>query len=413
MLDLSSVGRDEHLLGVFAVMLGAGLVASRLAARLRVPDLVAFLVLGALLGPHAAGVLDVPAGSPVESIALTFGASYILFEGGLDVRLPLLREIGFTVGMLATVGVLITAGAVAGAGHLFLGMTWFQALLLGSCVAATDPAALIPLFKQIRIRERVAQTVICEAAFNDAVSAVLTFALLAAATGGGAISGMTVATQFALQAGIGLLVGALLGFGAALAVGHSRYGFLRAHATLVMLFTVMAAYAGAGLLGGSGFMAVFVAGIVVGNRESFGFQLSENAARHLHEYTETTSLVLRMLMFMLVGAKLDFGPLAGQWLGAAACIACLIVVARPLAVLACALPDRKVKWSAREILFMCWTRETGVIPAALAGMLLTSGIAGAQEIAAVIFGAIVVTLVLQGGTTRWVARGLGLHHPGA
>lgn len=410
MADLSALAGAEHFLAGLAAVLAAGLLAHWLAAKLKLPDLVLFLCLGALLGPHAAGLLDVPSGSLLEVGLLCFGASYILFEGGLDARLSQLREIGVTVGLLATLGVLITAALVAATAHFSLGMPWLQAALLGSCISATDPAALIPLFKQIRVRQRLAQAVICEAAFNDAVSAVLAFALLGGAGAGAALSAQGVVGDFFLQAGLGLMVGLLLGLLAGVVVGHDRWGFLRAHTALAMLVTVIAAYAAASLVHGSGFMAVFVAGMVIGNRDLLGLRLSEHEARHLHEYTETTSLVLRMLLFMLVGAKLDFAAMAAHWAGTLACVACLVLVARPLAVLACALPDRRARWSGREILFMCWTRETGVIPAVLAGLLLAGGLEGAGQIAAVIFSAVLVTLVVQGGTTRWVAKLLGVAH---
>lgn len=408
MLDLTPIARAEHILGIVAGMLLVGLFASWLARRLHLPDLILFLVAGLLLGPHAGGLLQLPPDSVLEPLILGLGASYILFEGGMDVRLGLLRDIGVTVTLLATLGVLITAAVVAVTAHAALGMDWMLAALLGASIAATDPAALIPMFTQIHISERLTQAVICEAAFNDAVSAVLTFALLGAVAGGTGFSPGGVALGFATQAGLGVLVGAGVGMLAAIVVGHARYGFLRAYAPLVMLVTVIGAYVGADRLHGSGFMAVFIAGVVVGNRETFGLQFGEDQARRLDEYVDSTSLIMRMVVFMLVGAKIDPAALQDQWSGTLACIAALVLVARPLAVLACALPDRRARWSWHEVLFMFWTRETGVIPAALAGMLLTSGLPDAPRIAAVIFAAILVTILLQGSTTRWLAGRLGL-----
>ncbi|HEV2320917.1 MAG TPA: sodium:proton antiporter [Gammaproteobacteria bacterium] len=411
MTDLASVLNAQHLLLLMAVLLATGVVCSWVARKLHLPDLVLYLLAGMLLGPHGAGFFTVPVDSTLEQLMLAFGASYILFEGGTGVRFEVFRQIWLTVTLIATLGVLISAAVVCVAAHYALSLPWLAALLLGAVVAATDPAALIPLFRQISVRERLAQMVICEAAFNDAVSAVLAFALVGAAGAGGLDLGVA-AESFALQAGVGLLAGVALGFAAAFLMGHGRYGFLRDYAPLVTLITVIGAYLGADRLGASGFMAVFVAGMILGNRHSFGFTLAPGENRRLHEYADTTAMILRMIVFMLLGAQIDLQAMGGEFWGAAACVLALMLVARPLTVLSCALPDRRVRWSGRELLFMCWTRETGVIPGALAGMLLARGVGHAEQIAGVTFLAIVVTLLLQGGTSRWVATRLGVLEPG-
>lgn len=405
MSEFSSVLHAKHLLELLAELLATGVVCSWLAGKLRLPDLVLCLVAGILLGPHVSGLVTAPADSTLVQLVLSFGASYILFDGGTGVRLDVLRHIWITVTVISTLGVIITAAVVCAAAHLFLGMPWLTALLLGAVVAATDPAALIPMFKQIRVRERLAQMVICEAAFNDAVSAVLTFALVSATTDLNLISALD---SFVMQAGVGLLIGVLLGFAAAFLMGHERYGFLRGHGSLLTLITVIGAYLSADDFGASGFMAVFVAGIILGNRHSFGFTLSTNEDRRLHEYADTTALIMRVVIFILLGAQMNLPLIAHELWGTLGCIVIFMLLARPLTVLVCALPDRRTRWSPRELLFMCWTRETGVIPGALAGMLLARGVAQADRIAAVVFAAVLVTLLVQGSSTRWLARRLGV-----
>jgi potassium/hydrogen antiporter len=408
MQDISSVLIAKHVLLTVAILLGAGAVSSWLAHRLRFPDLVLYLLAGILLGPQVSGYMSVPADSVLAQIALSFGASYILFDGGTGVRLEVLRRIWITVSAISTLGVLITAALVCLTAHLFLAMPWAMASLLGAVVSATDPAALIPMFKQIHVRERLAQMIICEAAFNDAVSAVLTFVLVGA---GGVAADFHLSGalgSFATQAGLGILVGALLGFAAAFLMGHGRYGFLRDYAPLLTLITVIGAYHSADNFGASGYMAVFVAGVILGNRHSFGFTLSSDEDKRLHDYADTTALILRMVIFILLGSQIDLHLIGRDLWGTVGCVAVFVLVARPLAVIACALPDRRVRWTAREILFMCWTRETGVIPGALVGMLMARGVAGSDRIAAVVFAAILVTLLVQGGSTRWLARRLGL-----
>lgn len=412
MHDLASGPDVRHILLLIASLLAIGAVLGWLARKLHLPDLVLYLVAGVLLGPGMTGLVAVPVDSTLGQLILTFGASYILFDGGTGVRLGLLRDIWITVAAISTVGVLITAALVCIAAHLFLGMPWQVALLLGTVIAATDPAALIPIFKQIRVRERLAQAVICEAAFNDAISAVLTFALVGAALGAADFRLSSVLGSFALQAGIGFLIGGALGLAAAFLMGHGRYGFLRQYAPLLTLITVIGAYFSADGFGASGFMAVFVAGVILGNRQVFGFTLAPGEDRRLHEYADTTSLILRMMIFMLLGTQMDLRSIGPDSWGIAGCIAVFMLLARPLTVLVCALPDRRARWSLRELLFMCWTRETGVIPGALAGMLLARGVAQADRIAAVVFVAVLVTLLVQGSSTRWLARRLDLLEPG-
>jgi cell volume regulation protein A len=217
--------------------------------------------------------------------------------------------------------------------------------------------------------------------------------------------------EFSVQAGAGILTGALLGFAAAFLMGHGRYGILRSFAPVLALVTVIGAYLSADDFGASGFMAVFVAGLILGNRSLLGFTLSSEEDRRLHEYSDTTAVMLRMVIFMFLGTQVDFGIIGQDAWGAAAVSAVLVLVARPLAVLICAWPDRRARWSARELLLLCWVRETGIIPGALAGLLLAQGAPQAEHIAAAVFLAILVTLLLQGSTTGWLARRLGLLEP--
>jgi cell volume regulation protein A len=122
----------------------------------------------------------------------------------------------------------------------------------------------------------------------------------------------------------------------------------------------------------------------------------------------TTAFIMRLFIFILLGAQVDFALMAQFWSGGVIVVGVLMLVARPLAVFACALPDRRARWSLKEMLFMCWTRETGVIPAALAGLLLGMKAPGAPMIASVTFVAILMTILIQAPTTKWLAARLGL-----
>jgi potassium/hydrogen antiporter len=160
-------------------------------------------------------------------------------------------------------------------------------------------------------------------------------------------------------------------------------------------------------------MAVFVFGMVLGNKEAFGFSMEAGEAQKLDEFVTLTAFVTRLFIFILVGAQVDFNLMSQYLVGGIAVVTVLMLVARPVTVFVCALPDRRARWSLEEMLFMCWTRETGVIPGALAGLLLGMKAPGAQMIASITFVAILMTILIQAPTTRWLARKLGLLEEGA
>jgi cell volume regulation protein A len=404
----ASIEIAKHTLLSCGLILAIGTIAGLLAQKIRIPDVAVFLVAGIAIGPQALGLIDIKAGSALNQIILLFGASYILFDGGASLRINVLKQVWITILTLATIGVLITAGIAGLAAHYILGIPASIALLLGAALASTDPATLVPIFRQIHIRDRVAQTVMSESAFNDAVTSIVTFAVLAAVTGSGEFSLMSSLSDLLKQSVIGVVAGIVLGYLAAFLIAHERWAFLAEYAPVVTLVAVIGAYFAASGLQASGFMAVFVFGIVLGNKEAFGFRMEAGEAQKLDEFVLTTAFIMRLFIFILLGAQVDFTLIGRYGLGGVILVTVLMLVARPVTVFLCALPDRRAQWSFAEMLFMCWTRETGVIPAALAGLLLGIKAPGAQMIASVIFIAILMTILIQAPTTEWLARRLGL-----
>src|SRR5579859_5700899 len=173
---------------LFGIILALGTASAVLAQKLKVPDVVIFLVIGTLLGPGVTGAIDIRADSALNQLVLIFGSCYILFDGGASLRLKVLKEVWITIVILATVGVLVTAAITCLAAYYLLSVPVIVALLLAATIASTDPATLVPVFRQVKVKERVAQTVMSESAFNDATSAIITFGILTAAVGGGDIS---------------------------------------------------------------------------------------------------------------------------------------------------------------------------------------------------------------------------------
>ena len=407
-MSSASIELAKHVLMVFGIILAVGAASAVLAQRLKIPDVVLFLVIGTLLGPGAAGLIDVKADSALNQLVLIFGSCYILFDGGASLRLKVLKEVWITILILATVGVLITAAITGLAAYYLLGVPFIVALLLAATLASTDPATLVPIFRQVKIKDRVAQTVMSESAFNDATGAILTFAVLAVAMGTGEFSVTTALFDLLKQAALGLIAGVVLGYLAAMLIAHEKYGFLQEYAPVVSLMAVIGAYLGADGMQASGFMAVFVFGIVLGNKDAFGFTMDQGEQEKLDDYVMTTGLLMRMFIFILLGTQVDFALMNQYLIGGVAVVAVFMLVARPVTVFLCALPDRRAKWTFKELVFMCWTRETGVIPAALAGLLVGIGAPQAKLIASVTFLAVLMTILIQATTTRWLAGKLDL-----
>jgi potassium/hydrogen antiporter len=228
------------------------------------------------------------------------------------------------------------------------------------------------------------------------------------ATGTGEFSLVSSAFNLLQQSVVGIVAGVGLGYLAAFLIAHEKWAFLAEYAPIVTLVAVIGAYFAASGLQASGFMAVFVFGMVLGNKESFGLQMEANETQKLDEFILTTAFIMRLFIFILLGAQVDFSLIGRYWFGGGAIVAILMLVARPATVFLCALPDRRARWSLSEMLFMCWTRETGIVPAALAGLLLGMKAPGAQMIASVTFIAILMTILIQAPTTKWLGRRLGL-----
>ncbi len=404
----ASLESAKHALLMLGIILAAGTFSGMIARIMRIPDVAVFLLVGIALGPSVSGLVHLQADSMVNQLILIFGASYILFDGGASIRLNVLREVWVTIAVISTVGVLITAVITGLAAHYFLGLTPVVALLLGATLASTDPATLVPVFKQVRIKDRVAQTVLSESAFNDAMGAILTFTVLGVASGAGQFSPGDALIGLLKQSLLGIVIGGGFGYLAAFLISHERFGFLAEFSPTVTLMAVIGAYMGADNMQASGFMAVFVFGIMMGNQKSLGFKLTARQDNLLQEYVMTTAFIMRMFIFILLGTQVDFALMKQQLFSGIAVVIVFILAARPVTVFLCALPDRRAKWSFNEMLFMCWTRETGVIPGALAGMLVGLKAPGAPIIASVTFIAILMTILIQATTTRWLAGKLGL-----
>jgi potassium/hydrogen antiporter len=399
------VTRDIIL--TLGLLLGAGLAARGLAQALHVPEVLVLVGAGGLLGPSALDVIDVPLDSLGAQLVFTLGVSAILFHGGLSLSVDVLRRVWISLGLLAVAGVLLTTAVVGAAAALAFDMPLDQALLLGAVLSPTDPAILIPLFVGSRLREKVAQAVVAESALNDPTGAVLALALAAAVLSGDASLGQPVADfvgELALSSVLGIVAGVVL----SATISSHRAGIWRDSAPIAVLAVVAIGYVSLDSAGGSGYLGAFLAGLVVGNMERLGLAMHSEHERDMRIFASTLADVVTVFVFLTVGANLPFGTMADQALPGLAVIAVLVLVARPLTVLACTAPDRRARWTRAELAFLAWTRETGVVPAALVGVLAGLGVPGVDVLASVVAIAIVTTLIAQAVPAPWLARRLGL-----
>ncbi|TFE27898.1 cation:proton antiporter [Cohnella luojiensis] len=396
----------HHLLLLLLLVFGTGIVAGRLAALLKLPDVVLYIGAGMLLG-QGLHLISEESSSLTSQMILAAGSALILFDGGRNIRWHGLRQVALSVTLLSTVGVILTAGITGYVAHEVFGIDWTTALLIGAVISSTDPATIIPVFRQVKVRERLRETVESESAFNDATGSILTFTLLAAITSGHSPSVGAISFDFLKTAIGGIAVGVGLSLAMTFLVAHAKWGWFREYAAISMISVALAAYLVGDLLHVSGLMATFTAGLVWGNGHHIGLSMKDKMTEMGH-VADNASVMMRMFIFILLGSQVNFWLLGEYLWPSLAVVVVLVFIARPLTVFASVLPDLRTRWTWKEMLFMCWVRETGVIPAALSGMIVASGIPYADRVAAVVLMAIVFTILVQASTTAWLARKLGL-----
>lgn len=401
----------DQVMALIAIIIVGGIISIKLSYKLKLPDTVLFIIIGIILGPTVLNLVSFNHFPLANQFVLTFGAAYILYDGGREIKLKVLNQVKVSVSLLSTVGVFISAFITGLFAEKILHLNFTYALLLGTVIASTDPSVLVPLFKNMHISAKLKQTIISESAFNDASGAIMTFTIL------GLLSGSSLSVWASIlalikTAGGGIITGILIGYLAALLVSDHKYGFLDGHKGEIVVAAVLGAYFLASLFGFSGFMAVFVVGMVFGNKEMLKLSMAEEAYNLHLNFKEVLVRILRIMIFVLLGTQMSFAVLSRYWQSALLVVLAFMFIARPVSVLVSVLIDARAAWNFRELLYLMWTRETGVIPAALAGMLVAMQIKNAQVISAVTFMAIIITLSLQASTARYVAKVLKLEEPG-
>src|SRR5712691_5471599 len=393
-LDAVSIG---ILLGALLVL--AGILSSLLAMRFGAPLLLVFLIVGMLAGEGGPGGIkfdDVRATYLVGSIALAL----ILFDGGLRTRLATFRSVLGPAVTLATLGVLLTAALTAPIARLVLGLNWIEALLMGAVVASTDAAAVFFLVhaKGLRLRPRVGATLEVESGSNDPFAVLLTILLVEFLTVGDR-SWQHVAVVLAEQAILGTILGVL--GGRAIVFVLNRLGLAQGlHAPFVTT-SALVIFGAAAVVHASGFLAVYLAGLVVGNRPT-------RAHNTVVVFLDAVTWLAQIVMFVLLGLLVWPLRLLGSIWPALTVAVTLMLVARPLAVVLCLAPFR---FSWREKAFIAWVGLRGAVGIFLASIPLLVGLPKAYLYFDIAFVAVLASLLVQGWTIAWAARRLHVALP--
>ena len=397
----------EDVLLTLSLLLVAALTARLLAGLMHVPEILLLVAVGAAFGPHALDVIDVPIESLGAQLIFTLGVSLILFYGGLNLSVKVLQRVWVGLGLLVLPGVVVTALVTGLVAYLVFDLSFTAAVLLGAVLAPTDPAILIPLFIRSRVRPKLAQTIVAESAFNDPTGAALALALAGMVISGESSVGEP-AVEFLVDLGISTVIGVVAGVGLAAVISSRRAGVWRESSALAVLTVVTISYFSLDSAGGSGYLGAFLAGLIVGNMEHLGLAMHSAHEQEMRIFTAGTADLVTLFVFVVLGANIPFDDLGEHLLPALAVLAALLLLARPMVVVACTLPDRRARWTPQEILFLCWTRETGVVPAALVGVLAGLGVPDIEIYASVVALAVVLTLLLQALPARRLAGRLGL-----
>jgi cell volume regulation protein A len=385
------------LLATCGLLLGVSVVFSRASQRTGVPIALLFIVVGMLAGSEGLGRIafdDYQFAFRLGVVALAL----ILFDGGLNTPLGAVRKAAAPAGILATAGVAGTAVLVAVGAH-FLGLDWPEALLIGAVVSPTDAAAVFSVLRGsgIQLKRRVGVTLEAESGINDPVAVILTTVLTGNLLTPGSAAGLRIPLEILIQLLVGTAVGAGVGFG-----GRHLLSRLSLSAgglyPVVTLALGLFAFGAATLVHGSGFLAVYLAGLLLGN----GPLPYRTGLLRVHDALAWLSQVG---MFLILGLLVYPSRLLNVAFVGLALAALLAFVVRPLVVAICLAPFR---YPRKEVLYIGWVGLRGAVPVVLATFPVLAGAPGAGRLFDLVFFIVVANALVPGATVAWVTQRLGL-----
>ncbi len=395
MLALTEIGDFGEVILAVSATLFVALLGMRLADRLSLPYAALFLVGAAVISDLWTDVQDVISVRDVERIAVV-ALLIILFDGGLHIGLGRFRRSLAPILGLGVVGTFLTAGVVALAAHHLLGFSWIESGLIGAAVAPTDPAVTFSVFGAREIRGRSGTILEGEAGVNDPVGIALMIGMIELASQDDG-SLWIVAEEFAIEMALGLLVGIV---GALLLLPVFRRVYLTGPALypIRVLAGAGIVYGLAAVLGGSGFLAVFVAGVILGDA-------AMPRKGEIEGFHSSLAGVAEIAVFVALGLTITVGNLDTLeiWAKGLGIAIILAFVARPLAVFPLLLPARLTN---AERLFISWGGLKGAVPILLGSLAVLASVDGSSELYGIVFIVVVFSVVVQGVSLPFVAEKL-------
>lgn len=394
MRDVAAFGPVVLIAALVAV---AAVLTGRFGERLRLPAPAVFLVCAAAAGsyvPGLAGVLPIHTAERVTTVALVV----ILFDGGMRIGWRRFRSAAGPILWLGVLGTFLTAGALAFLAHAIFGFAWPMAFLLGTALSPTDPAVVFSVLGRREVAGRSGTILEGESAVNDPVGIALMVSLLAAtAHNGHVVTGVLV--EFSVQMVVGAAVGVA---GGVLLLAFMRHVPLPNEGLYVLraLGSAFVLYGAATVAGGSGFLAVFVAGIVVGDARA-------PYKAEIERFHASLASLGEIVVFITLGLTVSLRtlPNGGAWLVGLVLAALLAFVVRPVLVGLLALPLR-LRWGERA--FVLWAGLRGAVPILLGTFVVAGHVPGATLLYDVVFVVVTVSVVVQGGLAPYAARRLGV-----
>ncbi|WP_232792605.1 potassium/proton antiporter [Actinacidiphila yeochonensis] len=383
----------NEILLIGALVLLVAAVTVRLASRSGLPTLLIYLGIGVVIGQ------DGLFGFTFDDVQLTQVLGYaalvvILADGGLGTKWHEIRPVMPAATVLATVGTLVSVLVTGSAAHYLVGLEWRQALIIGAVVSSTDAAAVFSVLRNVSLPKRVTGVLEAESGFNDAPVVIL---VVAFSTTGHVAPWYELAGQILLELAIGAAIGLAIGWIGAFGLRHVALPASGLYPITVMAIAV-AAYATGALAHGSGFLAVYVASLVLGNAK-----LPHRPATR--GFAEGLGWIAQIGLFVLLGLLVTPHELGDDVVPAIVIGLFLTLLARPVSVVASLTPFR-IPW--RDQALMSWAGLRGAVPIVLATIPMVSGISDSRRIFNIVFVLVIIYTLVQGPTLPWVARRLRL-----
>ncbi len=387
----------DQLILLAAILILTGILSSKLSARLGLPVLVLFLMIGMLAGENGVGGISFDNPNAAHALG-TLALAMILFDGGLQTPVAAIKQVWKPASVLATFGVLGTAAITGLAAAWILDLPLLHGLLLGAIVGSTDAAAVFSLLRNagIHLNKRLKSILEIESASNDPMAIFLTVGLLEILVNDLPL-GLGLFQLFVMQMGIGAVVGLAVGWASVHVINRIQLMATGLYPVMVAACGLLA-FGVAANLNGSGFLAIFIAGVIIGNSR-FVFQ------RGTFLFHDGMAWLSQITMFVMLGLLVDPLSLIDVWLEGLLIALVLVFVARPLVV----VPVLKFfGFGGREITLVSWVGLRGSVPIILAIFPLIYGLEEAPIIFNVVFFVVLISATVQGSSLPWVSRKLGL-----